>query len=52
MSELAKGEKAKPSDAELKAELSHLESMAVKREAHLAEMRARIAELKSKLGVK
>lgn len=52
MSETAKGEKAKPSDAELKSELAHLESLIPKKEAHLKEARDRIAALKTQLGVK
>lgn len=50
MSETVKGEKPKPTDAELKAELSHLKTRREKLAAHLKEADDRIAELKKVLG--
>jgi hypothetical protein len=52
MSEYQKGEKAKPSDAELKSELAHLKTRREKLAAHLKEADDRIVELQTKLGVK
>lgn len=52
MSETAKGEKPVASDKELRSELDHLESLLPTKEAHVKEMKDRIAALKTKLGVK
>lgn len=52
MSETAKGEKAKPSDADLKGELAGLESKRKRYADGIVEMDARISALKAQLGIK